>query len=361
MNVAERNQKGEYFVKARIAAVQELTDADFPQYPAAHAVHRMMTDLIEVQSKGFRGVVITAIVGKELNPDFDPLENFYACNPRSLFEGGIWDALTAGNIPCGKSDPLNVAKNIQHLNEAWAQGRRPQSAALAAVSFLRLLKESSEKEYGRLVDYFFYRLVRYSRSIADLDIVSSDYADVSRQMLADKLIHFAANFPESGTIPQLLIAKMLAAIFVSSSTSVEGGEESVFGTNTTSKKPADIWLNAGGKPTNLFEVTVKKIDKKRLDDCLGALRSLGLLDNPVTFICRFPSDIAGLEVSRGSYRYKGKQFEFVDLGAFISSLSSLLLPDQLVSIIDEMREFVSHVNVSMRTKDGWNEIFGSHV
>ena len=236
MNVAERNQHGEYYVNVKIAAVSELTDGDFPNYPATHEAHRMMTDLIEVQSKGFRGVVITAIVGKEMNPNYDPLENFYACNPRSLFEGGIWNALRANNIPCGKSDPLNVAKNIQHLNEAWAQGRRPQSAALAAVHFLRLLRASGAKDHERLVNYFFYRLVRYSRSITDFGITVSDYAEVSRQMLANKLIAFATRFPESGTIPQLLIAKMLSAMFASSSTIVEGGEESVFGTNTTSKK-----------------------------------------------------------------------------------------------------------------------------
>lgn len=176
-------------------------------------------------------------------------------------------------------------------------------------------------------------------------------------MLAGKLIAFAVGFPESGTIPQLLIAKLLSAIFASSSTNVEGGDESVFGTNTTSKKPADIWLSVGGKPTNLFEVTVKKIDSKRLDDCLDSLRAMRLLDNPVTFVCRFPSDIKELNVSDGSCRYKGKQFEFVDIGVFTASLSSLLVPEELVRIVDEMREFISHVNISLRTKTGWNEIF----
>lgn len=359
MNVAERNHQGEYYVNAKIAAVSKLTDADFPEFPPDNEVRRIMTDLIEVQAKGFRGVVITAIVGKKLNSKYDPLTNFYACNPRSIFEGGIWDALTANNVPCGKSDPLNVAKNIRQLDEAWAQGRRPQSAALAAVHFLRLLRTSRAEDHERLIDYFFYRLVNYSRSISDFAIAASDYADVSRQMLAYRLIALATRFPESGTIPQLLIAKMLSAMFATSSTTVEGGEESVFGTNTTSKKPADIWLNAGGKPTNLFEITVKKIDKKRLDDCLGSLQALGLLNNPVTFICRFPNDIEGLGVSGGAYRYKGKQFEFVDLGAFIASLSSLLLPEELVRIVDELREIVLHVNISMRTKAGWNEIFVS--
>lgn len=359
MNVAERNQQGEYYVNARIAAVSSLRDVDFPQYPADHKVHRMLTELIEVQAKGFRGVVITAIVGKSLNPKYDPLNDFYACNPRAIFEGGIWSALTANNIPCGKSDPLNVAKNIQNLNEAWAKGRRPQSAALAAVCFIRLLQASHGREYEGLVNYFFYRLVRYARSIAAFDIAPCGNEDTSRQYLAHKLVAFAKNFPESGTIPQLLVARLLSAVFVASSTIVEGGEESVFGTNTTSKKPSDIWLSAGGRPTSLFEVTVKKIDHKRLDDCLESLRALGLSESPVTFICRFPDDIGQLRVSDGSYLYKGKRFEFVDIGAFVTSLTSLLVPVDLIRIVDEMRESISHVNVSVRTKAGWNDTFAS--
>ena len=60
------------------------------------------------------------MTGLHLNDSYDPLNNFYGCNPRSIFEGGIWYALQENGIPCGKSDPLNVAKNINELNEAIA-------------------------------------------------------------------------------------------------------------------------------------------------------------------------------------------------------------------------------------------------
>ncbi len=83
-----------------------------------------------------------------------------------------------------------------------------------------------------------------------------------------------------------------------------GGEESVFGTNTTSKKPADIWLENNDTQTNLYEVTVKPVSKKRLDDSLDALKSTGHLNHSVTFICRMPYDIKELEVENGSYTYK---------------------------------------------------------
>lgn len=67
-------------------------------------------------------------------------------------------ALQENDIPCGKSDPLNVAKNINRLNEDWAMGKRPAKAALAAVGFLRLILEADDRKRERLIDYFFFRL-----------------------------------------------------------------------------------------------------------------------------------------------------------------------------------------------------------
>lgn len=76
---------------------------------------------------------------------------------------------------------------------------------------------------------------------------------------------------------------------------VVGGEESVFGTNTTSKKAADIWVEEDGKPVNLYEITVKKkVDIKRLSDSLHALHALhalhdmNVLDSNIHIICRLP-------------------------------------------------------------------------
>ncbi|WP_222422822.1 hypothetical protein, partial [Yersinia bercovieri] len=103
------------------------------------------------------------------------------------------------------------------------------------------------------------------------------------------------SYPESGTIPQFVISKILSSLYKQSSINVIGGDESVFGTNTTSKKPADIWLEDEGKILNLYEITVKKIDYKRLDDSIQSLVDTDSLDKPILFICRLPYDINTLK------------------------------------------------------------------
>ena len=168
--IAERNNSGQYYVNTRLGVAKTKNDEDFPEFSASTAVHDLLTDLIEVNAKGFRGVVVTALTGLHLNESYDPLNNFYGCNPRSIFEGGIWYALQKNGVPCGKSDPLNVAKNANQLNEDWAQGRRPQSAAMAVVNFLRLIMEANKSKRARLIDYFFYRLWKYSQSISGFQL-----------------------------------------------------------------------------------------------------------------------------------------------------------------------------------------------
>ena len=64
----------------------------------------------------------------------------------------------------------------------------------------------------------------------------------------------------------MLVGKIIKAVFSSSSFVVFGDEESVFGTNTTSKKSADVWIKKDNEVVFLFEITLKKIDFKRLDD-----------------------------------------------------------------------------------------------
>lgn len=359
MKVEERNTGARYYVNAKLERAKEAKEDNFLDFAKGTEVNELLTDLIEVNAKGFRGVVVTAIVGMQINPKYDPLNNFYACNPRSIFEEGIWYALTENAIPCGKSDPLNVAKNINQLDEAWATGRRPQKAAMAAVLFLRLVVQSKGKRREQLIDYFFYRLLCYAQSLGNYILASAESTGASNRQLAEKLVRFSLDFPESGNVPQYLIAKLIEGIFSSSDIEVCGGDESVFGTNTTSKKPADIWTELEGRPLNLYEITVKKVNLKRLDDCIDALRSLNSLDMPVTFICRIPEDTSELNLSNGVLSYKGKIFDFIDIREFVISASALLKPEQLAEVINTLENYISDINISLKTKEGWNSVFGN--
>ncbi|WP_020558523.1 hypothetical protein [Thiofilum flexile] len=357
MKVAERNEDARYYVNAKLHRAEMLQDTDFPDFYNGTPVHTLLTELIEVQAKGFRGVVLTALVGIYLNPNYDPLNNFYGCNPRSIFEEGIWYALTEKGIPCSKSDPLNVAKNSNQLDENWAKGKRPESAAFAAVSFLRMIMSYTGQQRVHLIDYFFFRLLRYAQQLSHYQVTKVSNATHSSRQVAEGLATFCVTYPEAGSIPQFIVARLLTHLYSKSSITVQGGDESVFGTNTTSKKPADIWTSQNDNILNLYEVTVKAISLKRLDDCIDTLSGLNVLDKPLTFICRIPEDIALASDEVDVYHYKGKTFDFVDIRQFIIVVSALLTQAQIQIFLQELQAFVADVNISVKTKQGWNEIF----
>ena len=354
----KRNSDGRTYVNTKIAIAKTKSTKDFPEFTEKTSVYKLLTDLIEINVKGFRGIVVTALVGMHLSDDYDPLNNFYKCNPRSIFEEGIWYALKENGIPCGKSDPLNVAKNISQLDENWAKGRRPQSAATAVVKYLQMVTtEDDIKKRLILIDYFFFRLLKYAQKIKAHPLIKVDVTEQSKLEIGNNVIKFTLEYPESGQLPQFLVSILLQAIFKESNVSVVGGEESVFGTNTTSKKPADIWLEEQGIPTNLYEITVKKVSKKRLDDSVDALERTGHLDCSVTFICRLPEDVTELDLLDNHIIYSGKHFEFIDYHSFCLSLFALLSKNEVEDILLKTSELVKDVNISMPTKMGWDKIF----
>lgn len=356
MSSSHRNERAKTYVTEQIEKASKKSESDFLSLPNYSEISLLLTSLIDTKSKGFRGVVATALTGIHLDPNFDPLNNFYACNPRSIFENGIFFAFQ-GRIPCGKSDPLNVAKNQYVLNEDWAAGKRPEAAALAVVNFLKAVMDSPNNREA-LINFYFFRLVEYAEKVKAIAIKVPDNNNISQQEVGHRLAEFTYKYPESGTIPQYVVSLLFKAIYEKSSFVVVGGEESVFGTNTTSKKAADIWVEEDGKPVNLYEITVKKIDIKRLDDSLHALNDVNMLDSNIHFICRLPEDTSALgKLMNGTYNYKGKLFNFIDLRSFILTLVALLTTEQLGTIIDELTSFIENIERPISTKDGWNSVF----
>ncbi|RUT66531.1 hypothetical protein CKG00_09120 [Morganella morganii] len=359
MNVQTRNNKAKQFILDQLTTVAQLNESDFEDLPDFNKLKSITQDLIYVKAMGFRGIVATALTGKFLDDKYDYLNNFYKCNPRSIFENGIFYAFQEMKIPCGKSDPLNVAKNNNVLDENWAKGRRPQKTAMAAVALLRIIsREDDDAIRQKVVNYFFFRLLSYSQDCGSVVIHTLNETFLSNQIVASKLVGFTLNYPESGTIPQFVISKILSSLYEQSSIKVIGGDESVFGTNTTSKKPADIWLEDESGILNLYEITVKKVDYKRLDDSIQSLADTDSLEKPIVFICRMPDDINTLDgYQDGVLTYKNKSFNFVDISEFIKSTIALLSVSQIEILLSDIESFVGSYLRPIKTKSGWNQIF----
>ncbi len=70
----------------------------------------MLERLIPIQTDGFRGITLTAIMGKMIREDINTSNEFGSINPRAIFEKGIRPVLKKHRIPTGASAPLNVAR-----------------------------------------------------------------------------------------------------------------------------------------------------------------------------------------------------------------------------------------------------------
>lgn len=354
----DRNETVKSYITELLDKAESGDEEEFQNLPSYDELSETLDVLIRDNAKGFRGVVATAIAGRFVDKHYDFLNDFYACRPRSLFENAIYYAFD-GRIPCGKSDPLNVAKNTSVLDENWAANRGP--ACMAAVNFLRALA-NNPKDYEILVDFFFFRLMEYANSIKQVAIAIPETEQESKLQLARKLATFVLDYPESGTIPQIVVSKLMAALLNTELVNVDGGEESVFGTNTTSKKPADIWVRSEDTLTNLYEITVKKIDDKRIRDALQNIAFQNHLSVPLTFICRIPEDVKELSLDElsgdsGTLVYNNKRIDFIDIKSFIVSVCSMLPDDKIQNIFSDLRVFMTAIDRPLKTKNGWNRLF----
>lgn len=359
--VTERNAEAKRLVLEWLEKGKNFSPSEEVVEQLANA-QQLLKELIPIKSKGFRGVVLTAIIGRELDPNFDPLINFYSCNPRSIFEQGIFFALQQEKIPCGKSDPLNVAKNIQKLDYDWAKGRRPEKAARAVVEYLKLLDlaQPNRSSYENLLLLYFHELYVYGQYVKALHVPMVAVGGDVPLAVGTKFAKFTTECPEGGSVPQYIVGNLLLHLREHDLrfSDVEGHEESVFGTNTTSKKPADVWeVLENGSTGALYEITVKKIDRKRLDDIVHTFESQGITDAVVTFICRYPEDTEGLQLKGPFLTHGPVRFQFVDIEEFVKVTYMLLSQEQQNQFRASIETFIGDVNRDIDTKKYWNKAF----
>lgn len=355
-----RHDRARTLVDGWLKAAKSVEDIKPNEY---RQERRILEELIPVKAAGFRGIVLTAIVGKQLDPNYDPATDFYDSSPRTLFEKGIYYALQEHRVPCGKSDPLNVAKNAQVIDANWAKGRRPEAAAMAAVKYIGLIQKNWDNDEYRddLISMFFNRLWEYAEFCMSADVPLAAFEGTPPVRIAAKLAKFTADFPEGGATPQLVVGTLIAKLREGDQkyAKVDGVHESVFGTNTTSKKPADIWEEmADGSIGELYEVTAKPIDKKRLEDCVESLKAMDLGGKIVTFICRLPQDVSTLAIADNTLLYQGALFQFIDINSFIRTIFCILSPEIQAEVIEAVDEFVKDTNRKIEVKNGWGVAFG---
>ncbi len=99
----------------------------------------------------------------------------------------------------------------------------------------------------------------------------------------------------------------------------------------------------------LYEITVKTIDEKCLDDCADNLEKLGRSCSNIIIICNLPKDIETLDLKENYLNYRGIGFQFLDIKEFVKTSYCLLTEPQREKIIQNLGAFVSDPNRKIPT------------
>ena len=352
---SERNRRIEELISVRLTEVGE--GEELPEVPAA--VEDMLRLLFATTAYGFREVVLTCLAAWEAGIEFDPREDFYKCNPRSVFERGVRPALLKSKIPHKKSGPLNVAKNIRKLDADWAAGRRPEYAALAAAEILDWLMtgspaERTERRRAALA-HILSRLLDEAARLHALAVPAR--TDRTLHSTFGMLMRFIEQAPDGGNTPQVIVDLALGQLHNGTGSVAEGGGRACE-TNLTAKKPADSWVrDADGTIVHLYEVTVKPIDENRVQDSADSVLAHGEGHNEVVWLCRMPQDIKPLGLKPGeTLEYLGVRSEFVDLANWLLVALEVIGSVGRAELLQGLAGYVALPETSEKVKEVWKEL-----
>ncbi|MDO4911549.1 MAG: hypothetical protein Q3972_07375, partial [Corynebacterium sp.] len=217
---------------------------------------------------GFRELLLVVFVSMELNPDYRATQDFYASKPRSLYELPIRGFLRANQMPHRKSGPLNMAKATQALNETWASRKKDSETAMTVVRLIQTLENDTSENFDCRKNFGLALMRAYVKSKRTVSNLSINCIPNSDPVILHQLcVALIDTVPDGGNTPQRIAALLLEEFHKGWQTgvTVDGSDDSANTTNTTSKKPGDI-IESKGPHSKIYEVTVKRFDKNRLED-----------------------------------------------------------------------------------------------
>jgi hypothetical protein len=337
------------------------TLAGFLKDKSAKVTFSQPFDLDEVESLfqtsiwGHREIVLTILMARLLNSKFKASEDFYACNPRSIFEHPIRKALREYGIPHRKSGPLNVAKNSKKINKDWATDKHGGEIAMNVVKIVKKMESVSEKDLQKFATAFVARYRHEAKRVKEMRVkLPVQENPVYLSKLGIDLIN---SVPDGGATPQIIIGLLMEATVKDRKANVQisGHRDSVSTTNTTSKKPGDIIEKINGDAQIIYEVTTKIFSDDRMIESHESVMDYNKSLKDVVVICR-PQDIPeSLTTKTTSYVMATTQFRelayyFINIYDYIQSSILLLTPAGRKSFYEELIEYVNDTNTSEKVK-----------
>lgn len=304
---------------------------------------------------GHREIILTIIMARFLNPAFKASENFYACNPRSIFEHPVRKALREFAIPHRKSGPLNVAKNSKKINKDWATDKHGGDIAINVVKIVKKIETVSRKQFEKFAAAY---VTRYRQEAKRVKEMAVDLPAQENPVYITKLcVSMINEVPDGGATPQIIVGLLMEATIKDrhANVQVSGHRDSVSTTNTTSKKPGDIIEKINGNSQLIYEITAKSFTDDRLIESYEAVMDYdkGLKD--VVVICR-PQDVPeSLTDKKASYvmattQFKELAYYFVNIYDYIESTLMFLTPAGRKDFYAELTKYVNETNRSEKVK-----------
>lgn len=327
-------------------------------------------ELFNTNVWGFREVVLTvsvAMLDKKDFPDFKASIDFYACNPRAIYEQPMKTVLIEKNLPHRQSGPLNVAKGQHNLDEEWISKRSKsdQPTCRAAVELIRLM-ESNPNCIEPIGISIMRHLLAEKQELKQLDVDINPTSEPTFLFNACKeLILYAT---DGGNTPQRICGYLLENFHKSMQTNiiVTGSDDSASTTSTTSKKPGDVNEELpNGTILNVYEITVKPFDESRVRDsynCIMAYNSEHNTNlNEIIVICR-PEDChpnmqaTGLSGTMGTYLYNGVYYRYWNIFEWLSFTLQHTPSVGRELFYAELNDYISDINTSQTVKECWKNI-----
>lgn len=304
---------------------------------------------------GHREIILTIILARLIDPSFKASEDFYKCNPRSIFEKPIRKALREYSIPHRKSGPLNVAKNSKKINRDWATDKHGGGIAMNVVKIVKEIESVPGAKLKKFASAYVTRYKAEAKRVKEMDV---KLPPQENPVYISKLcIDLVNTVPDGGATPQIVIGLLMEATAKDreSNVTVSGHRDSVSTTNTTSKKPGDIIEKVNGVSEFIYEVTTKKFSDDRLIESYEAVMSYNKDLRTIIVICRpqdVPETAGNISASyvMATIQYHELTYYFVSIYDYICSSVLLLTSSGRKAFYEELIAYVNNTNTAEKVK-----------
>ncbi|MFV9506294.1 MAG: hypothetical protein AB4911_17220 [Oscillochloridaceae bacterium umkhey_bin13] len=354
----------------RNATVVQLLNRLFDEisnenYIADSDIEQSIDILFRTTIWGFREVVLVVAIARLIEPSYCASEDFYACNPRTLFEKPIKQVLDSKGIPSRQSGPLNVAKGTPRLNTQWAAGRKPRFVAEEVVQLVAKIEQISPQDLENFTKLLLRRFIAEALQVRKSMLFVDPKSDLDLLFRLTK--SFIENTPDQGNTPQRIIGYLLESYHdqLASNVTVHGHTDHASTTSTTSKKLGDITEESNGVMLLVYEVTVKGFGEQRIREAYASIlqyaANSGLEAKEIIVLCReqdvHPDVVPVTSLYLGKLEYEGVVFYFLDIYEWIIAQLFRMSMASRRDFFDKLQSYVADKNTSEKLRYAWKAMF----